>query len=52
MTTNDESDSDRLMSQALPVSNFPISDLKAPPATGEEYLHRVRFVDFKCSEIY
>jgi len=46
MKTNEESDSDRLMSQALPVSELAISDLKAPPATGEEYLYRVRFASF------
>ena len=42
---SDEEVKERLLSQALPVSTLPKdADLSIPPATGEEYLSRVRSV--------
>lgn len=39
---NEDQNNDKLISQALPVADIRNIDLKAPPATGEEYLYRVR----------
>ena len=41
--SDDEEARERLLAQALPVSNLPKdADLSIPPTTGEEYLSRVR----------
>lgn len=41
---SDDDTSNNLMTTSLPVAPLPKeSDLRIPPATGEEYLARVRF---------
>lgn len=43
-----EEENDNIMSSALPVANLPKNaDLTIPPATGAEYLSRVRCVSLK-----